>query len=237
MAFHLQVINYRGIKQVDFTADGVCAIVGPNGAGKSTLLSSLDLLTNAFWHGFGKALSYSGGPYGFANFDLPQDAETMFSIEIAGFQWELRPVAASGGAVHPVSETLKKENAALYNVAPGIPEFHYAGKRFATNEYTLGLKRIYDSAHEENDELEAFIQPLANYRNYYNYCLWRLRKDGSFAGAETELKYNGENAFSVLRNWQTSRPYRRRYEFIIDTLRKAAFPSGFRRTYTCISCF
>jgi predicted ATPase len=220
---HIQVTNYKGIRVVDANPDGVCLIVGPNGVGKTTLLQSLELLRNSFLHGFAKALSYSGGSYGFLNFNLPSDTQTIFSIEIGGFIWELKPIINSGA----ISESLKKENSTLFTVEPGVSQFQYKSDKFAIRANETALKHIYDYQTFENDsEFEAFVQPLAHYQDYYNYHLWRLRKEGSFDGTENELKSSGENAFSVLRNWQTSRPKRERYEFVIEVLREA-FPHFF----------
>jgi predicted ATP-dependent endonuclease of OLD family len=90
MAFHLQINDYRRLRWIDINPDGVCLIVGANGVGKSILLSSLELLRNTFLHGFGRALSSSGGAHGFKNFDLPSETQPKLSIEIAGFCWELK---------------------------------------------------------------------------------------------------------------------------------------------------
>jgi predicted ATPase len=67
MGIHLQIRNYRGIQDIRFNPEGVCLLVGPNGSGKSTLLSGIELVRNAFEHGFDIALNDSGGPWGFTN--------------------------------------------------------------------------------------------------------------------------------------------------------------------------
>ena len=41
MAFTLTVRNYRGLRSVQWSPSGVCALVGPNGSGKTTLIDAL----------------------------------------------------------------------------------------------------------------------------------------------------------------------------------------------------
>jgi putative ATP-dependent endonuclease of OLD family len=41
---HVEIENYRSIKELSFDPLGLCALVGPNNAGKSNILSALDLL-------------------------------------------------------------------------------------------------------------------------------------------------------------------------------------------------
>jgi len=224
VSFHLQIKNYRVLQSVDFTPDGVCLIVGPNGCGKTTLLSVIELLQYAFKEGFGNALYHSGGPWGFTHFDLPPDTLTNLTIEKAGFRWELKPTVTSNGVMYPIEETMTKDDSTLFAVEQGASQFQYKQSEYVTNERTLALKRIYDNTSPVS-ELESFIQPLIHYQ-HYRYHLWTLRKHGSPVGSENELYYNGENAFSVLRNWQTSKPLRERYEFVISVLVEA-FPSFF----------
>ena len=153
MGFHFTIKNYRGIQDIAFNPEGVCLLVGPNGSGKSTLLSGIELLRNAFEHGFDTALNHSGGPWGFTNFDLPSDTPTLFQIRIADIHWELNPTVNAGGAVHPVPETAKQKDTLLQ---PPLQEqintaaaFHrgqtlHGGQRLP-HKKTLFLKRLSDT--------------------------------------------------------------------------------------------
>jgi len=201
MGFHLKITNYRGIRSVDFNPDGVCLLVGPNGSGKSTLLSVVELLRNTFDRGFDMAVNMAGGPW-ITHFDLPNEP-AIFEIETPDLQWELKISNSMG--VEKVTEG-----------------------DFASPPGKSRLKSLYDNPHPRIDsqKLENFIRILRQYRNYHNYDLWRLRKSGSQADSRAELQSLGQNAFSVLRNWHSSRPLRERYEFVTETLREA-FPSFF----------
>jgi predicted ATPase len=204
MGFHLKIMNYRKIRSADFNPDGVCLLVGPNGSGKSTLLSAIELLRNTFERGFDTAINLAGGHW-ISNLDLP-DRPTTFKIGTSDLQWNL----------------YIEDSICVEKVTQGD---------FGSPLSVFLLKDIYDKKNDlttniDSPKLENFIRILTQYRNYHDYHLWQLRKSGSQAGSESELHSRGQNAFSVLRNWHTSRPLRERYDFVINGLREA-FPSFF----------
>ena len=230
MGFHLSIKNYRKIRSVDFNPDGVCLLVCPNGSGKSTLLSAIELLRNTFEYGFEKALNLSGGPWGFTNFELSEDMTATFIIKIYELLWQLKPTVNSGGAVYPIPERVKQGKKPL-SIPTGdiiadniLAAAGYVDRAVSRKSPPL-LNRLYDTALLDTDS-ENSVQILRGYRNYHDYELWQIRKAGSQAGSESELQSRGQNAFSVLRNWHTSKPLRERYEFVINGLREA-FPQFF----------
>ncbi|GAK56759.1 hypothetical protein U27_03723 [Candidatus Vecturithrix granuli] len=77
MSYRIQITNYPAIRSIDFSPNGVCLIVGPNGVGKTVLLSAIEFMRNALERGFGTALTFSGGAWGFTNFNVPQDTQTI----------------------------------------------------------------------------------------------------------------------------------------------------------------
>jgi len=225
MSFHFQINNYRALQTIDFSPDGVCLIVGANGCGKTTLLSAIELLRNAFERGFGFALDLVGGTPWFSHINMPPNTPTTFAIETAGLRWELNPTVYSNGFVYPIAEKMTQGNQTLFEVEPGASQFHYGNDNFATNQRQSALKRIYDFI-SPSLELDGLIQPLTHYQHHYDYNYHFLVRMGSPIASDTELKFRGQNAFSVLRNWQSSKPLRERYEFVIGVL-KEAFPNFF----------
>ncbi len=226
MSFHFQINNYRALQTIDFAPDGVCLIVGANGCGKTTLLSAIELLRNAFERGFGNAMDLAGGQMWFTHVDSPPDTPTTFAIETAGLRWELRPTVYPNGFIYPIAEKMTQDNQTLFVVEPGDSQFQYNNNTFVTDQRQLALKRIYDFI-SPSREFDGLIQPLVHYQHHvdYNNC-WRLARMGSPMSSDTELSVGGQNAFSVLRNWQSSKPLRERYEFVVEVL-KEAFPNFF----------
>jgi predicted ATPase len=185
-------------------ADGVCVIVGANGSGKSTLLSAIEFLKDVLEWGLDKALNLSGGSWGFTPIDSPKDMMTQFIIEIFDFIWEIMPITNPAGIY-----ALEKIKHKKFMDVSSILKFRVSS-----------LQRIYDDFRDKGEEdIEVFVSVLTKYQNYSNYHLWSLRKSGSLAGNETYLQSDGQNAFSVLRNWYNSKPLRERYNFVIETLR------------------
>lgn len=225
MSFRIKINNFRVLQNIDFSPDGVCLIVGPNGCGKTTLLSALELMRNTFERGFGTALNFLGGPAGFPNFFSPLGTPTTLTIETAGFRWELSPTVYQNGIVHPIPEKMSQENVLLFAIASGETQFQYLNEVFTTNERVTALKRVYDNTYP-NSEFEDFVKPLIYYQRYCGYQLWQLLKSGSLNSSENELNFGGQNAFSVLRNWYSSKQLRERYNFVISVLQQA-FPHFF----------
>lgn len=222
MGYYIRIENYRGIRAVDFKPDGVCLLVGPNGSGKSTLLSALEFLKNIFERGFEKALNFSGGAYGFNHFDSAPDRVALFDIETAAINWEIEIDARMGGDIF---ESVIKNGKEL----PRIPSEKLEPIGAAEDDLTkmpFRIKKLYDNPNkgEDYESLAEFVKRLSGYRNYFDYHLWLLRNSGSQESSDTVLDHGGQNAFSVLRNWLSSKPLRERYEFVKETLQEAFHP-------------
>ncbi len=219
--FSLEIKNYRGIEAVDLNPNGVCLIVGPNGAGKTTLLKSITLLSNTFKKGFGLALNLEGGAKGFQNFKL-KDAPTLLAIEIDNLRWEISPSINGSDAIYPLPERLKQNDRFLFKTQPSVSRFEYEYAEYVTDEATVALRRIYQSD-KYHGQFDRLIQQLKKYRHYHDYQLMELRRSGSPANSGTELEPYGLNAFAVLKEWKTSKPFFERYEFVVDILQET-FP-------------
>ncbi len=228
MSFHFQINNYRALQTIDFAPDGVCLIVGANGCGKTTLLSAIELLRNAFERGFGSALVLAGGPvWWITNLNTPPDTPTTLAIETAGLRWELKPTVYPNGLIYPIAEKMSQGNQTLFVVESGASQFQYDNNTFVTDQRQLALKRICDFI-SPSREFDCLIQPLVHYRHHghFDYDCWHMARLGSSMSSDTELSVGRQNAFSVLRNWQSSKPLRERYEFVIEVL-KEVFPDFF----------
>ncbi|MEN8218590.1 MAG: AAA family ATPase [Pseudomonadota bacterium] len=219
--FRLELKNYRGIEAVELNPNGVCLIVGPNGAGKTTLLKSITLLSNTFKKGFGLALNLEGGAKGFQNFKL-KDAPTLLAIEIDNLRWEISPNINRSDAIYPLPERLKQNGRFLFKTQPSSSRFEYEYAEYVTDETTVALRRIYQSD-RYHGQFDRLIQQLKKYRHYHDYQLMELRRSGSPANSGTELEPYGLNAFAVLKEWKTSKPFFERYEFVLDILQET-FP-------------
>ena len=107
MAMRLEIQNFRGLRNVDWEFDGVCALAGPNGAGKTSLLEALAFLRDAYRDGVARAVDQHGGTYGFRHFDAPDKEPTLFRLTVGGGRWCLEPVLHGSTIGGPASEQLE----------------------------------------------------------------------------------------------------------------------------------
>ena len=225
MSVTISIQNYRAIQHLRFSPKKVSILIGANGSGKTTLLNALSFMRNTFNNGFADALNFDGGSFSFKN-HFSSDQEVFFNISSNDLSWEFFPNVHSGGVVLPVKERIivnqklyaERANTSTHNDDAGEP------KIVKTSENISILKHLQNI--EQADDLKELIDLISNYTHYHNYHLWSLRKNGSLASSDTKLQYSGQNAFSVLRNWFTSRPHKEKYDFVIRSMR-SAFPNTF----------
>ena len=135
---------------------------------------------------------------------------------------EISPSINGSNVVYPLPERLKQNGRFLFKTLPSISRFEYEYTEYTTDEATVALKRIYQSD-KYRLQFNNIIQLLKNYRHYHDYQLMELQRSGSPANSGTELDPNGLNAFAVLKEWKTSKPFFERYEFVVEMLQET-FP-------------
>ncbi|PTL83030.1 AAA family ATPase [Vitiosangium sp. GDMCC 1.1324] len=210
MAFSLSVRNYRGLRRVDWSPSGVCALVGPNGSGKTTLIDVLQLLQDANRSGFSKAIIGHGGAYGLRHFEAPRDEPVVFNLRVEDASWEARPEVflGPGGARLPSREVL--------TVGEDIIN---EGEFEAEAEYSESALQEALRSTEVPESLRRLVELLFSYRYYRHYALAGLRREGSLLSGDLRLLDDGRNLFAVLMNWRNRRDQRDRWDFVAKGLR------------------
>lgn len=225
MAFTLSVRNYRGLRRVDWSPSGVCALVGPNGSGKTTLIDVLSLLQEAAWNGFSKAIESHGGAYGLRHFGAPDDEPVAFRLRVGSASWEFQPEVLLGpaGVRLPVRERLVEGERTLFDSERADVDAERVTPYGLDGRLMLALPRRAGEPSEPFDQLVRFI---SSYRYYHHYALGGLRREASLLGGDLRLLHDGRNLFTVLMNWRNRRDYRERWSFVAENLR-ACFPELF----------
>lgn len=218
MEFTLEVRNFRGLRRVEWTPSGVCAVVGPNGSGKTTLIDVLQLLSDAVGFGFARALEQHGGAYGLRHFQAPSDEPVRFEVRCGTAHWMFEPEVSlgPGGARVPVNEKLLDGNTVIFERNRESP---ISGRH---GDDRL-LRHIPDEALETSGGLSSLLLMVGGYRRHRHYALQSLRSEGSRLSGELLLAKDGRNAFSVLMNWHNRWGANERIRFVMDHLR-ACFP-------------
>jgi predicted ATPase len=226
MKITLKVDNYRGLKRVQWTPAGVCAVTGANGSGKTTLLSVFDFLKYVYERGVGTAVDFSGGANGLKHDEALPEEQIVIDLEVGSLQWTLRPVPEGAGIRFPLSESVLVDGNVVLEQLPGISNAYSRSGRYQISHESL-LTRLKDLEPESFDVVRDATGVIENFRLYQNLQLSTLRTNGSSASTESVLHQTGLNAFSVLRNWSAGlKVHRDRWEFVRDGLREC-FPDLF----------
>ena len=214
MSFRLKVRNYRGLRQAEWSPEGVCALVGANGSGKTTLLDVPQLLGDALNGGFARALEDHGGIAHARNVNASPKEPYFFEVAVDELTWKLLPVQSGAGFRPEEHITLGKKE--IVRRGPGA-DFARIGDKDEVPARDVLAASI---AINELPEVEPLGRVLSRYRLYGQYDLHALRRSGSPETSERRLNRRGTNVFSVLRNWRDKKADRERYAFVIEGLRR-----------------
>jgi predicted ATPase len=246
MGIQLQVKNFRCLRAVDWSPDGVCVVVGANGSGKTTLLDSLDFLRLALEAAPLNVIAQKGGGAFFKHLDAPESEGVSFSLTQSESTWELDFI----GPTFNISwaERVKQGGELILQKLPGETWIDYQGTKVALPTQGTTALRILANPNPqfliqgggmgmgmgaggrggvvvqrpEPRDLPV-VRTVQSYRSYGNYAVEQLRQGGSPVSGDMRLSLNGGNAFAVLRNWRDKRGYQPAYEFVISQLSNA-FP-------------
>jgi predicted ATPase len=213
MRFRLQVRNYRGLRAVDWSPEGVCALVGANGSGKTTLLDVPALLGDALDRGLARALEQHGGIAKARSMRASEGDPYDFEVTLDEMSWYLAPLR-TGSGFRP-EERLSTPSITLMRREAGADDAVILGKVVPARDVLA-----FSIASKDREEAGSLADLLARYRLYGQYDIATLRRSGSPESSERRLDQRGTNVFSVLRNWRDKRNDRERYDFVIDGLRE-----------------
>lgn len=213
MPFNLQVANYRGLRAIDWSPEGVCALVGANGSGKSTLLDVPALLSDAVDHGLGRALEEHGGIAAARNKYARDGEEFGFQILLDGLMWHLVPMLAENG--FRSAEELAINGRVVVSREAGADN----ARIFGGEEPVRDILALTAAAKHAVPEMAPLLRLLSRYRMYGSYDVSELRRSGSPESSRRRLDRRGTNVFSLLRNWRDKRQDQKRYEYVLDGLR------------------
>ena len=229
MSFTLHVENLRALRRVEWSPEGVCALVGANGSGKSTLLQVLRFLNVAVTRGVDEAFRQTFfTSYGLRN-RLAREAETIgIGMSIGEATWTIRLRPLGGSIAWPVMEAFDPGDAGLKRWMRTEGSADVASVDGALvqigNLTNLAIELLARSGEEWRQSASNFVNVLEGLRVYHDPDLWTLRMQGSSTAVDSRLHSRGLNAFAVLRTWNERREHKHRMQFVLDGMR-AAFPS------------
>lgn len=225
MGFTLEVENYRALRKVRWSPSGVCAVTGPNGSGKTTLLSVLEFLRHFLERGILAAADLSGGASGVKNQQASTDDVISIQLQQGDWRWFTRlvpaaPSLAADDFLFHDNELVVEQSATQETIFEGGMAFPFSGDSALAH----GMKLLRAEQRESLANLHGLV---SGFRLYQYPAIGTLRATGSPAKAEVTLQSDGQNAFSLLRNWKAGRrEHEERFLFVRQGLREC-FPELF----------
>lgn len=217
----IKIYDFRCLKHVDWSPEGVCLLAGPNGSGKTTLLNAILLLHRWFYAGHEHALQFTQSAY-LRRFGATDSTPVIFEIRIGDISWSLALPVDARGLSASYGETLKRGDKTVINAEMFKDQWIYDGKKRLFDGRRCCAKWVWDR--EEPEWMRPLADRLEKVRIYYSYWLNRVKEPGLSGERDTFLNYSGGNIWTVLRNWKSSpRKHRDQFEWVVNAMR-AAFP-------------
>ncbi len=221
MDWAIRIRDFRCLKHVDWSPEGVCLLAGPNGSGKTTLLNAIMLLCRWFRAGHEQALRFTQSAY-LRRLDAADSDPVIFEICIGDIVWSLALPVDARGLTASYGETLKRGDETVIHAQMFKDQWVYNGKNRPFDPSRCCAKWVWDR--EEPEWMRPLVDRLQKLRIYSSYWLNHVKTPGLSGESDTFLNYSGGNLWTVLRNWKASpRKHRDQFARVINAMR-VAFP-------------
>jgi predicted ATPase len=215
--------NFRRLADVRLTVSaGLSAVVGTNGAGKTTLGFIGDILKRATASGSAgltAAIEFYGGGRNLKYLGASPEEPVVLGIETGGIRWEIEPVPSAGGIASNPAERLFVGERPIFERSAGRTEIDWNDKTIRLKDDRTVLRRLMDGTLEGEFPGAPVLDLISGYQLHYDVDIIGVR-NGSPDGSQRSLSPNGDNVFSVLRNWRDWTEDKPRFEFVLDALRE-----------------
>lgn len=221
MPLVVQAKNYRGLAEVDWEIpSGLSVLVGANGAGKTTLLFLMDLLRHIVGSDAGVtgAFDFYGGARAVKYLSAPPNEPVVLGARWNDIQWQIDVVPQGGGVTPNSAERLLLGNDVVFERIASSPTVTWQGTSFTTDARSV-FRRLAEADLAGTFPGRPLVEALKGCHIHFDYDLKQVRK-GSEDSPHPRLSWNGLNAFSALRNWRDWTPSKKKYDFVIESLRE-----------------
>jgi energy-coupling factor transporter ATP-binding protein EcfA2 len=219
MGIQLKVKNFRCLRNVDWSPDGVCVLVGPNGSGKTTLFDALSFLRLTYHSDVNQAMTASGGSY-FRNLDAPRDQPVSIGMTQGDTSWDIDVFPAGGPFNLSIGERVIEGTQTILLKRPEDQAITIRGQQMNWGQGPGSTLRAIANmpGPMQYQPKTPFISTLNGLIAYGSYALDQLRAVGSQLSTDMQLSANGLNAFVVLRNWLSKRDHKPAYDFVVKQM-------------------
>jgi len=151
----IKICDFRCLKHIDWSPEGVCLLASPNGFGKTTLLNAILLINRWFYAGHEHALRFTQGAY-LRRLGAADSAPVIFEIRIGDISWSLALPVDARGLTASYGETLKRGDETVIHAEMFKDQWIYNGDTYSFDGRRCCAKRIWDREEPE------WMKPLAD---------------------------------------------------------------------------
>lgn len=219
--WEIKIRDFRCLKNVDWSPEGVCLLAGSNGAGKTTLLNAILLLCRWFRSGHQEALRFTQSAY-LRRLDATDSPPVIFEIRVGDIAWSLALPVDARGLTASYGETLKNGDETILHAEMYKNQWVFDGKSLPFDPSRCCAKWVWDR--EEPEWMRPLVDRLRKVRMHFAYRLDQVKTPGLSGESDSFVNHSGANLWTVLRNWKSSpRKYRDQFAWVISAMRDA-FP-------------
>lgn len=217
--WRIKAENFRVLKALEWSPQGVCLLAGANGSGKTTLLDLLQFLRVLFSQGHEAALSVVGGSH-IRSLDSDAQTPVVFELEVGDIVWRLRFPMSEQGLKGSYGEELLFQGKMMLRAAL-FGEFWFMGaERMSFDEVRCCARVLWDRGSAE--WMKPLVELLNGIRVYQNYLYHRVKQPEAVESSSSVLHGSGKNLWSVLSNWKSSpRRYADAFDWVLRQTQKA----------------
>lgn len=220
-SFRLELANFRALKRLDWSPEGVCLLSGANGAGKTSAFDALLFLRTLFAFGHEAALSVVGAA-ALKHIDSEPDDPITLRLTIRDLRWVVRLPMSAQGLRGAIGEELHRGDEIVLRAGMFQEDWFVGAERAPRDERRACLKVLWDRG--DHDWLAPLASFLEDVRVYDSYTMKLIVEPQTNSVMTRFLSSTGANLWSVLAAWKSS-PIRfnGQYEWVLAEARKA-FP-------------
>jgi predicted ATPase len=217
------VLDFRVLKDIEWSPEGVCLLAGANGSGKTTVLNALEFFRTFFLYGSEVALADG---HAFKRLDAPLECFVKFAVEVDDIAWELHFPSSSLGPLGQPMERLRRRVQGhyqdIFSAKANADTFAYQDQSLPREDARSCAKIVWDRGDEP--WMRPLVNVLENIRTYRSYWLNQVKNIDPIRLSDSFLHGTGKNLWSVLSNWQSAPTrYRGQFEWVVNEARQA-FP-------------
>jgi predicted ATPase len=215
--------NFRALRNLDWSPDGLCLLAGANGAGKTTTLDILRFLAAMFFRGRENAFLTIGGSH-LPSVGAEPDEPVVVELEIDDVSWELRFPMTGRGTKGTYGERLSYGSETIVLAEMFSEDQHIAGETVPRDQTRCGAAVFWQRNDTNPPWMVELYQTLRGIRVHSSFWLNQVREPSRQDSKNRFLHGTGRNLWAVLETWKNSpSEYRDQYEWVMRAVSNA-FP-------------